>query len=104
MGLRRRGDRCYGYRSVREGRRVRTEYVGSGPLVEAVQAEADARRAQIREDIEHERELVEYGRWVDRVVADALVAAGYWRPGRHGWRRRRAVGRGRGASPSGAVA
>lgn len=85
------------YRSVREGRRVRTEYLGAGAVAEAAamfdaaermerQAEREARRAELALD----REIDESDRHLRKQIEAALLASGYhkhkgtWRKRRHG--------------------
>src|SRR3954452_16432005 len=93
----RNGCRYY-YRSIREGGRVRTEYVGAGPRAEAAELidrlealgrerEAEAWRAD-REALDAE-DLDQAGRFgaVELVVRAALEAAGFRRHKRGEWRR-----------------
>jgi hypothetical protein len=93
----RRGRRVY-YRSVRQGRAVWHVYLGSGPKAAAAAAEDDLRRAeQAARRLSRERQHREWGEvWrplhelaeVTTVLLDAtLLAAGYHRHGRGGWRR-----------------
>jgi len=88
MGWERRGNSRYYYRKRREGDRVVSEYVGSGPLAELASALDDLTREEQsleREQIQREREAI---RAVDMRVEDvctvirvltygALLAAGY---------------------------
>lgn len=98
--LKRRGNRLYYYKSVRTGGRVRTVYRGGGEVallaagLDALEAEqsaadrrelAEARRRADRAD----RRLDAASDLVGRAVAAELVAAGYHRPARKPWRRRR---------------
>jgi hypothetical protein len=99
-----RGESRYYYRSIREGGRVRRIYVGTGPVAEAA-AEFDTLDRAIRESTrEHSRATRSDERQrldaalgpLDRLdalagalAALALVEAGYHRPHRGAWRRRR---------------
>lgn len=95
-----RGDRRYFRRSVRDGRRVRSIYIGTGPVAELV-AQADellrAEREARRRARQAERDrLDEADAHLDRLDALAdlltraeLTAAGYHRHDRGAWRRRR---------------
>src|SRR4051812_31855836 len=101
----RRG-RAYEYRSVRRGGRVTSEYVGGGSIsadcadfFHELEAGRRAERAMLRADWEAERgELAEVeGRIIEAdaayeaVATAALVAAGFHRPRRGRWRRRRTM-------------
>lgn len=73
------GNHKYLYRSVREGGRVRSEYVGRGPGAEAMatlwaidRAEAEAEREAERERREADREM---DRELDRLTSDARAMA-----------------------------
>jgi hypothetical protein len=109
MGLEARRNGTYYYRKIRVGGKVRSEYVCGGiaaqlfadldeeQRVEAREAAAaekaawQARRAEL--DAE-ERGLVGYARAVERVITEALEAAGWHRQGRRfRWARARARGR-----------
>jgi hypothetical protein len=112
MGWKRINGRSYFYRSVREGGRVRSEYVGGGEaghlFAQLIAIDRQEREAE-REDRRAERERFEgeeraIAEWFDRVeaVADAaMLAAGFHK--HHGqWRRRRDGGgeqRGDGGDP-----
>src|SRR4051794_754576 len=90
----------YYYRSIRDGDRVRTEYVGAGPAAELIAA-ADRleslERAQAAEAWRAERaaldaeDLARAARFgvVEAVVRGALEAAGFRRHKRGDWRRSR---------------
>jgi hypothetical protein len=93
----------YYYRSVRDGRRVRSVYVGGGELGRLA-AEEDAICRQIRENWRHKRRLEladaceddTLQRELDDLVASAraaaaavLEAAGYHQHDRSQWRKRR---------------
>jgi hypothetical protein len=96
----RNGTRYY-YRSVREGRRVRRVYLGTGPGGERAAAEDAARRArrqaqpEARRDEQARRDeadalITDLVRLTDALARAALMAAGYFRHARGAWRRRRA--------------
>jgi hypothetical protein len=92
--------RSYFYRSVREGDRVRSEYVGAGETASLValliaserdqkEAERQAWKAERDQADAEERELAD---WCDRIEALAsavMVAAEYHRHHRGEWRKRR---------------
>jgi hypothetical protein len=94
----RNGNRYY-YRSVRDGEKVRKEYVGTGPLA-LLAAETDEARRILRE-LQREQELEELERLreadalverlfedVETLIRAVLVAAGY-RNHKGEWRMRR---------------
>src|SRR4051794_31446725 len=98
MALRTIGGGTYYYRSIREGGRVRSEYVGGGELAIMAAAMDDERRAEAEEDERIEDEAWKAERSVleadERLVAgyleaiggavdEAMEAAGYHRPSRH---------------------
>ena len=100
MGWKRRGGRSYFYRSVREGGRVRSEYVGGGEsaaLIAKLAALAATKQEMEREDWRAARERMEQeeraaAEMFDRIeaLADAaMVAAGFHRHHRGQWWRRR---------------
>ncbi len=98
---RKRGGRYY-TRSVREGGRVRREYIGTGETADLIAA-CDERDRQARtmarasERAERERigradtELADLDALTETLAQLALVAAGYHRHHRGEWRRRRAT-------------
>jgi len=89
----------YWYRSVRRGAKVRTEYLGSGPLA-ALWAELDAvareeretRRAAVRAELETQREI---DRAIDaagegvRTLTEAVLLANGYHLHKRQWRKRR---------------
>jgi len=99
MGWERRGGGMYYYRKRRQGDRVVSEYVGSGPLAELASALDELTREEQslqRERMQQEREAI---RAVDAHVEDActvirlltysaLLVAGY-HTHRGQWRKRR---------------
>ena len=99
--IRQRGGRYY-TRSIRQGGRVRREYIGTGETAELIAA-IDNRDRQARLTARAaERAERERIRQADMALADldaltetlarlALVAAGYHRHHRGDWRRRRAT-------------
>lgn len=103
MGWKMRRDRPYYYRSVRQGRKVRSVYVGGGELGRLA-AEWDAIERQGREHqrVERSLELADaceddaLERELDAMVADGrkqaaavLEAAGYHQHDRSQWRKKR---------------
>ncbi|MEW4568518.1 hypothetical protein AB1L88_11695 [Tautonia sp. JC769] len=97
---RRRGGLCYFYESRREGRRVRTVYLGSGASALRAAESLVARRAARRAERQSDRARREAEASADRAFNDlfnlsrtlaewALRAAGFHRPNRGPWRRRR---------------
>ena len=63
MGWERRGSGMYYCRKQREGRRVVSEYIGAGPLAEAMATLDEAERA--------EREFARAAEWAEREAFDA---------------------------------
>ena len=102
MAWERRGGRAYYYRSVRDGERVKKEYLGTGEIAEAlarsdetIRRVRELGRARERAEVERLEDLAAPARELDEVaevLARAhLVAAGYRR--RKGeWRMRRGRG------------
>ena len=97
---RKRGDRYY-YRTRKVNGRVVKEYVGGGPLAEALaradrldrerRAAARARERAEREYLERQSaELDEFDAGLTTLVAAFLCASGYHRHDRGEWRRRKA--------------
>jgi hypothetical protein len=91
----------YLYRSVREGGRVRKEYLGSGWLAELAELQAEHERANERERVllerrqvaailEGEAAVTSLDRAVRVIVRAHLLAAGFRRHHRGEWRQRRA--------------
>src|SRR5262245_38424745 len=100
MGWKTINGRRYYYRSVREGNRVRSVYVGQGDDANLIAraAEFDRNHRQSRRDAERfvqgqaEAEDRAFTAWFDRIEEQAqaaLVAAGYHRHHRGEWRKRR---------------
>ncbi len=89
----------YWYRSQREGRQVRTEYLGAGPLVDALVAIGDLERQQrelLREEQRGRRaEIAALDRKVDaagdalRLLVRACLLAHGYHTHKGQWRRRR---------------
>ncbi|MBY0456956.1 MAG: hypothetical protein K2V38_06445 [Gemmataceae bacterium] len=100
MAWEQRGSASYYYTAERIDGRVVKQYVGTGPVAELA-AELDAIRMQERaEAAERERcdreelaalesALTPLNELADALTAAALVAAGYHRPKRGPWRKRR---------------
>ncbi len=95
---RERGGRYY-YRSVRDGERVRKEYIGTGEMAEAIahadeaiRQERKRKRERGREEVERLEELAAPVLKIDEaaevLARAALVAAGYHRY-KGEWRLRR---------------
>jgi hypothetical protein len=100
MGWVVRGARRYFYRTVRLPGRRACQYLGSGELAElvaealaigrAAREERRAARARARAAAaEVDRRVRRYSRDVDQAVAAILSGAGFWRPDRRWWRRKR---------------
>ena len=104
MPWKQRGNNRYYYRSVREGGRVRSEYIGAGKLAPLV-AELDQldreRRQQERWEAQRARNafaelaatpdaIILLLEQAQRAVAAALVEAGYHQHKRQ-WRKKRAT-------------
>ncbi len=94
-----RGGRYY-TRSRRVRGQVVREYVGAGPLAEALAARDTAARARRRERAKEERRaraddaalvalVDDLGAGAETALAEALTLAGYHRHHRGQWRRRR---------------
>ena len=94
------GTRRYYTRSVREGDRVRRQYVGTGPHAEAtaradrLQREArEAKRAAMRSSFSRiadaDAQVKALCDAAETVARAALLSAGYHRHARGAWRRRR---------------
>src|SRR3954452_19201129 len=100
MGLVYRNGRPYLYKSVREGGKVKSRYVGSGEdalLINALETidrdEQDYERHQQRAERKRlddlERALDEMAEQARDLAREALTAAGYHQHHRGEWRRRR---------------
>ena len=99
MGWETRGSGRYYYRKVRDGGRVRSEYLGAGVVAELL-AEADDLDRQRRQlDTEEWQDVInaerrtvatlaEVDRMVQGMAAAVLIAAGY-HTHRRQWRRQR---------------
>ena len=99
MGWETRGNGRYYYRKVRDGGRVRSEYIGAGLVAEALadidgdaRHDAEVQRRARRAEVDAERRtaaaLAEVDRMVQTMTAAALIAAGY-HTHRRQWRRAR---------------
>ena len=99
MGWETRGNGSYYYRKVRDGGRVRSEYIGAGLAAEMLaevdefgrqrrQLEDEARRAEVDAERRTAAALAEVDRMVQDLTAAALIAAGY-HAHRRQWRRQR---------------
>lgn len=102
MSWERRGSQVYYFRALRQDGRIVKQYFGRGPEA-AVAAEEDASRrtqqAALRQA--HQQQRSEFDAVADRIavlgnesdamVAAALLAAGFHRPQRKPWRKRRAT-------------
>jgi hypothetical protein len=96
MAWEKRGARLVYYSARREGRRLVKQYLGAGPLAEAVatleqasKLEREASREEDRERREAEAELETKGRQLDVSINELLAGIGLHRPKRGRWRRRR---------------
>jgi hypothetical protein len=100
-----KGSRAYEIRSIRRGHNVTSTYIGGGIPAEAAEffrwldasrraereaerAEWEAERDQFREV---ERQTIEADDEYEAVAEAALLAAGYHRPSRGRWRKRRSM-------------
>ena len=85
--------RPYYTRTRRENGRVIREYIGVGEVGQRAAEEDEARRRQAEADREADRALAEEIRSLselaDLLARSALLAAGYHRPNRGPWRKRR---------------
>lgn len=99
MGWETRGNGSYYYRKVRDGGRVRSEYVGAGMIADMLaevdadsrhdaQVQQQARRAEVDAERRTAATLAEVDRMVQDMTAAALIAAGY-HAHRRQWRRQR---------------
>lgn len=101
MAWEQRRNGAYYYRKIRDGRRVRSEYVGAGELGQLAmhldqleRRRRDEERQRERESREcfhmKDRQAIESEREVQRLITTALLASGYhqhrgqWRRKRHG--------------------
>ena len=102
MGIERRNNNVYYYRTTRCGSVVKRAYVGCGPFaLAAAQLDADSRewergaeRARRAREAELKAQTAEFARWMasaDGAVAVAMRAAG-WHRVRRQWRKRRENG------------
>jgi hypothetical protein len=93
-----RGKRKYYYRSVRDNDRVRKVYYGTGYMGNLAASADSLRRAEWEADENEIRTLRnqmhavlslarELSRMTDLLVAATLLAAGFHRPYRGGWRK-----------------
>jgi|RhiMethySRZTD1v2_1073278.scaffolds.fasta_scaffold4489335_1 hypothetical protein len=89
MGLEIRGQKKYFYRSRRMNGRVVKEYLGSGERAES-NARQDAEFRVLRKQIEkYARTLDEIERLNNLFIEAWMLAAGYHKPNRGPWRKRR---------------
>ena len=100
MGWKQINGRSYYYRSIREGGRVRSEYVGAGEAASLVAllvaSDRDQKKTE-RQDWKAERdqadaedrELAEWCDGVEAVAEAVMILAGYHRHHRGEWRKRR---------------
>jgi hypothetical protein len=88
--------RRYYVQKLRRGRHVTSRYIGSGPQAESLAAEV-ARQAAKREVWRQEKavlsaaeaEIAAFSAQVERLLEEALSAAGYHKPARGRWRKKR---------------
>jgi hypothetical protein len=92
---RRKGSRYY-YRAIREGKRVRKVYLGSGPeAVEAARVDAERRAQEQAERTERaeveqlDAQMDQLCRAVQRLMTAVLYGAGFHQHARGAWRKRR---------------
>ena len=99
MGIHRRGGRRYGYRSIRQGNRVRKIFLGDGAFSEF--AERVRKLREYEEERTHRRwksdkqrietacrEFDELDTGCELLRDATLLAAGFYRQERHAWRKR----------------
>lgn len=100
MAIEYRGNRAYYYRKIRDGDRVRSEYVGGGELAplarEVDRMEWDLREVEWLEEAVEVEEAETMDRLmqahfdaVEAVAREAIEAAGYRRHKRGEWRKSR---------------
>ena len=92
MAWEKRGQHLYYYRVHRRNGRVVKEYLGRGPAaVAAAQQDAarQAERAARQLDLAVTEQIMAAGKEADALVDAALLAAGYHRPQRKAWRKRK---------------
>ena len=98
MAWEQRRSQFYFYRVCRVNGRVVRKYLGRGPAAVAAAEGMAARRAKRATEYERRQadlvlvnQLLTLGTSVDAAVSEALQAAGYHRPNRKSWRKRRAT-------------
>jgi hypothetical protein len=100
VGLEFRGNRAYYYEKVRVGGKVVSRYAGGGELAalcsgfaRLMAARRERERAVARVEAERvaeaDRRFDAYFRGVQALADAFMVGAGYHRPGRHRWRKKR---------------
>jgi hypothetical protein len=102
MTIKHRGNRTYWYESYRQDGRVRSRYLGpADPEFVALKEALDELEREEREtpDLDRLEELARreaadrlvraFGKGVELVTAEILEAAGFHRPKRHIWRKKR---------------
>jgi hypothetical protein len=100
MAWERRGKGKYYYRSLRVNGRVVKEYVGAGPAAEEIaKLDADARRMAAAEKAAWREKMAKYAEITamiirlnelsDLLIAVTMCAAGYHKPNRGPWRKKR---------------
>lgn len=100
MAWERRGGRRFYYRKARVGGRVVSEYIGAGVLASTL-AELDGLEREIRKrkrraergereaEADSDREFSAFYGRIETLYHAAMIAAGYHRPARGPWRKRR---------------
>ena len=89
MAWERRGRNLYYYRVHRQHGRIIREYFGRGPAAVAAAEEDAKRRAERAADTMLREQIAGVGDEADALVSAALLAAGFHRPQRKPWRKRR---------------
>ena len=95
MAWKRRGNRLYYYRIVREGKKVRAIYVGNGPNAETLHAEAERRQFEHAQRQRHLKDLKTHTASPQQLNTSsslltdaAFLLAGYWQHAHGDWRQK----------------
>ena len=95
MAWKRRGNRLYYYRIVRERGKVRAIYVGTGPEAEALHAEAERQRIERCTQQRHREALTTHTASPQQLNTSsslltdaAFLLAGFWQHAHGDWRQK----------------